>query len=113
MTAEVLLAADPDLTIRNRFGGTSLIPASEKEHVDYVRRVVRTRIDVNHVNDLGWTALLEAVNLGDGLRRFQQIVRILPDAGADPSLGDSTGVTPLAHARNKGYAEIARILQRG
>ena len=53
---EVLLPADPDLTIRNRFGGLSIIPASERGHVDYVRRVVKTDIDVNHVNDLGWTA---------------------------------------------------------
>jgi len=38
---EVLLPANPDLTIRNRFGGVSIIPASERGHVDYVRRVVR------------------------------------------------------------------------
>ena len=63
---EVLLPAHPDLTIRNRYGGVSVIPASERGHVAYVRRVLRTGIDVDHVNDLGWTALLEAVILGDG-----------------------------------------------
>ena len=73
---EVLLTAQPDLAIRNRFGGTSLIPASERGHVNYVRRVVRTDIEVNHVNNLGWTALLEAVILGDGSKRYQQIVTI-------------------------------------
>ena len=72
---EVLLPARPDLTIRNRFGGTSLIPASERGHVDYVRRVVRTGIDVNHVNDLGWTALLEAVILGDGSKPYRRSSR--------------------------------------
>ena len=41
-TLEVLLPAKPDLTIRNRLGGISVIPASERGHVDYVRRVVRT-----------------------------------------------------------------------
>ena len=71
------------MTIRNRFGGTSLIPASERGHVAYVRRAVRTGIDANHVNDLGWTALLEAVILGDGSRPYQQIVTTL-DAGAGP-----------------------------
>jgi ankyrin repeat protein len=111
--ATLLLTADPDLTIRNRFGGTSLIPASERGHVGYVRRVVRTGIDVNHVNDLGWTALLEAVILGDGSGRYQQIVRVLLGAGADSSIGDKNGVTALEHARGKGYREIARILQRG
>lgn len=107
---EALLPAGPDLTIRNRFGGVSVIPASERGHVEYVRRVVRTGIDVDHVNDLGWTALLEAVILGDGGPRHQEIVRILLAAGADPSIADKDGVTALEHARRKGHDEIARIL---
>ncbi|NUR79076.1 MAG: ankyrin repeat domain-containing protein [Dermatophilaceae bacterium] len=109
---EALLPAGPDLTIRNRYGGVSVIPASERGHVDYVRRVVETGIDVNHVNDLGWTALLEAVILGDGGMRHQEIVRILLDAGADRSIADKEGVTALEHTRSKGYAAIARILQQ-
>ncbi|EAQ00806.1 Ankyrin repeat protein [Janibacter sp. HTCC2649] len=107
---EALLPADPDLTIRNRFGGVSVIPASERGHVDYVRRVVRTGIDVNHVNDLGWTALLEAVILGDGGQRHQEIVQILLDAGADTSLADRDGVTALEHAQRMGQSAIAGIL---
>jgi ankyrin repeat protein len=108
---EVLLPAEPDLTIRNRFGGTSLIPASERGHVAYVRRVVRTDTDVNHVNNLGWTALLEAVILGDGSKRYQQIVTILLDAGADASIADRQGVAALQHAERKGQREVARILR--
>jgi ankyrin repeat protein len=108
---ELLLPANPDLTIRNRFGGTSLIPASERGHVDYVRRVVSTPIEVNHVNDLGWTALLEAVILGDGSSAYQDIVRILLDAGADPAIGDQDGVTALEHARQRGQVQVARILE--
>ncbi|HKX67728.1 MAG TPA: hypothetical protein VJN29_10930, partial [Intrasporangium sp.] len=103
--------ANPDLTIRNRFGGVSVIPASERGPVDYVRRVVRTGIDVNHVNDLGWTAMLEAVVLGDGGRRHQEIVRILLDADADPAIGDRDGVMPIEHARSRGFDAIVRILQ--
>jgi ankyrin repeat protein len=109
---ETLLPARPDMTIRNRYGGISVIPASERGHVDYVRRVVETDIDVNHVNDLGWTALLEAVILGDGSPQYQQIVRILLDAGADPAIADGDGVTALQHAQEKGFDEIARILRR-
>jgi ankyrin repeat protein len=108
---EVLLPAEPDLTIRNRFGGTSLIPASERGHVAYVRRAVRTGIDVNHLNNLGWTALLEAVILGDGSRRYQQIVTILLDAGTDPKIADRQGVTALQHAEQRGQREVARILR--
>ena len=109
---ETLLPAHPDLGLENRFGGTSLIPASERAHVAYVRRVVRTDIDVNHVNDLGWTALLEAVILGHGSRPYQRIVRILLRAGADPTIADDDGVTPLEHARAGGQAAVARVLRQ-
>lgn len=109
---EALLPAHPDLTARNRFGGLSPIPASERGHVDYVRRVVQTRVDLDHVNDLGWTALLEAVILGDGGEAHQQVVRILLDAGADPTIADRDGVTPLEHARRRGYDEMVSLLRR-
>ncbi len=107
---EALLSAHPDLTIRNRFGGLSVIPASERGHVDYVRRVVQTGIDVDHVNDLGWTAMLEAVILGDGGPRHQEIVRILLAAGANRAIADKDGVTALQHAQRKGYRQLAAIL---
>ncbi len=108
---EVLLPASPDLGAVNRFGGVSVIPASERGHVEYVRRVVSTGIDVNHVNRLGWTALLEAVLLGNGGARHQEIVRILLGAGADASIGDRDGVTALEHAERLGFEEIAAILR--
>jgi ankyrin repeat protein len=108
---EALLPAGPDLTIRNRFGGLSPIPAAERGHVAYVRRVVRTDVDLDHVNDLGWTALLEAIILGDGGEDHQEIVRILLKAGADPKIPARDGVTPLEHARERGYGAIAALLR--
>ncbi|WP_407566298.1 ankyrin repeat domain-containing protein [Streptomyces sp. 184] len=112
----LLMSGDrtPDLTLTNRFGGTSVIPASERGHVGYVRWVTRhTDIDVDHVNDLGWTALLEAVILGDGGRDHREIVALLLAADADPDIADKDGVTPLRHARNRGFTEIADLLERG
>ncbi len=110
--AEIMLAEvpGPDLTVLNRFGGTSLIPASERGHVDYVRRVVDTTIDINHVNDLGWTALLEAVIFGDGSAAYVEIVNILLANGADPSIRDRDGVTATQHAILRGHDHIAAIL---
>ena len=111
--ARVLLTADPDLTIRNRFGGVSHIPASERGHAAYVEFVLdSTDIDVDHVNDLGWTALLEAVMLGEGTERWQRIVQSLVDHGADVSIADRDGVTALQHARNRGFGAIADILEQ-
>ncbi|MFI1678871.1 ankyrin repeat domain-containing protein [Streptomyces sp. NPDC020607] len=108
----VLLPAGPDLKLRNRFGGISVIPASERGHVAYVREVLRvTDTDADHVNDLGWTALLEAVILGDGGRAHQEIVELLLAAGATPDLADRDGVTPLAHAQRRGFDRIAALLR--
>ncbi|MET7631354.1 ankyrin repeat domain-containing protein [Streptomyces sp. NPDC005078] len=107
-----LLPAGPDLKLRNRFGGIALIPASERGHVGYVRELLRvTDIDVDHVSRLGWTALLEAVILGDGGRAHQEIVELLLAAGATPGLPDGDGVTALEHAERRGFAEIAALLR--
>ncbi|MFD9501192.1 ankyrin repeat domain-containing protein [Streptomyces sp. NPDC060035] len=108
----VLLPAGPDPTLRNRFGGISLIPASERGHVAYVREVLRvTDVDVDHVNRLGWTALLEAVILGDGGRAHQEIVEVLLAAGATPRLPDGEGVTALEHAERRGFTEMVALLR--
>ncbi|SEC30005.1 hypothetical protein SAMN04489844_2039 [Nocardioides exalbidus] len=111
--AKLLLPLDPDVALRNRYGGVSIIPASERGHVAYVRWALQhTAVDVDHVNDLGWTALLEAVVLGEGTERWQRIVAILLARGADPSIPDRDGVTALAHARARGYDAIAALLSR-
>ncbi|HVK29820.1 MAG TPA: ankyrin repeat domain-containing protein [Nocardioides sp.] len=108
---EALLPAHPDLTIRNRYGGLSPIPAGERGHVDYIRRVVDTPVDIDHVNGLGWTAMLEAIILGDGSDDYVEIVRILLAAGADRTIADQDRVTPLQHAEKRGYDEIAALLR--
>jgi len=105
------LAAGADLKSTNRYGGTGLIPACHRGHLETVKLLLSTAIDVNHVNRLGWTALLEAVILGDGGRAHERIVRMLVAAGADVDLADRDGVTALEHARRRGYTEIARVLE--
>jgi ankyrin repeat protein len=102
--------ADPAIT--NRYGGIALIPACERGHVDVVRYLLEeSDVDVDHVNNLGWTGLLEAIILADGDAAHQEIVRLLLENGADPELADRDEVTPLAHARAKGQAEIAALLE--
>jgi ankyrin repeat protein len=107
----ILTAASPNLRDTNRFGGTALIPAAEKGHLDNVRLLLEAGVDPNHINRLGWTALLEAVILSDGGPVHQQIVAALIAGGADVDIADGDGVTPLAHARRRGYDEIAKLLE--
>ena len=94
----------------NRYGGTALIPAAHHGHVEAVKLLLGTAIDKDHVNNLGWTALLEAVILGDGGKTHTDIVRLLVAAGANVNIADREGVSPLAHAKRRGYAEMVRIL---
>ncbi|MEV5806642.1 ankyrin repeat domain-containing protein [Streptomyces parvulus] len=107
------LPGGPDVTLTNRFGGVSVIPAGERGHLAYVRAVLaETGTDVDHVNRLGWTALLEPVLLGDGDRTHLDGVAALLAAGADPSLPEGDGVTARAHAERRGFVAMAGLLRR-
>jgi ankyrin repeat protein len=107
---KLILAAGADLKDTNRHGGTALIPAAHRGHVEAVKLLVATRINKDHVNNYGWTALMEAVVLGDGGPAHTEIVRVLLAAGADASIPDRDRITPLEHARKRGYDEMARVL---
>lgn len=98
--------------IFNRYNGSALIPACERGHVETVRLLANTKnYPVDHINRLGWTALMEAIVLGDGSKKYQQIVQILKDAGANMTIPDHKGVTPLQHAQSRGFKEIVEILK--
>ena len=105
-----MISKGPDFSLRNRYGGTALIPACHYGHVDTVKLLLTTGINVNHVNDLGWTCLLEIVILGDGGPDHVEIARLVLAAGANPNIADKDGVSPLAHARRKGQTELVRVI---
>lgn len=96
----------------NRYGGTALIPAAHHGHPGAVRILLGTAIDIDHVNDLSWTALLEAVILSDGGPVHQEIVGLLVDAGA-ANIPDRDGRTPLDHARARGFGAMADRIAAG
>lgn len=108
----ILATGRANLADTNRYGGTALIPAAHHGHPETVRMLLGTGIDIDHVNNLGWTALLEAVILGDGGPVYQEIVGLLVDAGA-LGIPDNDGVTPLEHARRRGFSEIATLIENG
>jgi hypothetical protein len=107
---KLMLPRKPDLGLRNRFGGNALIPACERGHVEAVRVLLGSGIDLDHVNRLGWTCLLEIVILGNDGARHQEVARLVLDAGANPNIADRDGVTPLAHARKRGFSAIAGLI---
>ncbi len=107
------LEAGADVHSLDSYNGTGLIRAADRGHVEIIEELLKTDIDIDHINRLNWTALLEAIILGDGGPRHTEVVRLLVEAGADVNLADGSGVTPLEHARRRGYEEIARILEKG
>ena len=109
---KLCIVAGPDYSRVNRYGGSALIPAAHHGHPDCVLELVtNSRVNIDHVNNLGWTALIEAVILSDGGPVHQKIVQILVDHGADVSIGDFDGVTALQHARKREYSEMIAIIE--
>ena len=107
----ILLKAGAKTNIYNYYGGTALIPAAENGFVTTVKLLLEeSDTDVNHVNKLGWTALMEAVVLSNGGPNHQQIVRLLLKHGADPDIPDRAGITALQHAQSKGFDKIVQLL---
>lgn len=114
-TATLGVALDLGANAKNvtsRYDGTALIAAAHLGHVEVVRRLIRAGAPLDHVNNLGWTALIESIVLGDGGSRHTATLKALVDAGANVNLADRGGDTPLALARQRGYREMASILER-
>jgi hypothetical protein len=111
-TLKLLLAlgASAKLTT-SRYDGTALIAAAHLGHDGVVRQLIAAGAPLDHVNNLHWTAAIEAVVLGDGGPRHQATLRALVDAGANLTLADRTGRTPLELARSRGFDPMVRILE--
>ena len=93
--AKIIAAAEPDYGLLNRFAGTSIIPASERGHDDYVAWAVDdTSIELDDDRKPGGRALLEASSSARGRGAGRRSATLL-EAGAD-STADKDGATPLS-----------------
>jgi ankyrin repeat protein len=110
MSLALKLGNLPDL-IHTNWDGTALIAASELGNDEVVRRLIKAGAPLDHVNNLGWTALIEAIVLGDGGKRHIATVAALVDAGADTTIADRSGMTPLQLAEERGYDAIVAMLK--
>lgn len=97
--------------ITSPYQGTALIAAAHLGHDGVVRALIAAGAPLDHVNNLGWTALIEAIVLGHGEQRHIRTLKALVEAGADVHRPDRAGMTPLALARARGYGEMVQILQ--
>jgi uncharacterized protein len=110
-TLRVLLALGASAKqVTSRYDGTALIAAAHLGHDGVVRQLIAAGAPLDHVNNLHWTAAIEAVVLGDGGPRHQATLKALIDAGANLELADRQGNTPLQLARARGYREMTAML---
>ncbi|MBK6366156.1 MAG: ankyrin repeat domain-containing protein [Polaromonas sp.] len=105
------LGASAKLTT-SRYDGTALIAAAHLGHDGVVRQLIQAGAPLDHVNNLHWTAAIEAVVLGDGGKRHQSTLKALIDAGANLKLTDRHGQTPLQLAKARGYSEMVNMLEK-
>jgi ankyrin repeat protein len=98
--------------VTSRYDGTALIAAAHLGHDAVVRTLIRAGAPLDHVNNLGWTAVIESIVLGDGGPRHVATLKALVEAGANVNLADRNGTTPLALARGRGFREMVVLLER-
>lgn len=111
-TLEVSLALGCSaMNVTSRYDGTALIAASHLGHADVVRVLIQAGAPLDHVNNLGWTAVIESIVLGDGGKGHTETLRLLVEAGANIDLPDRNGRTPLSLARARNYTSMARLLE--
>ena len=97
--------------VTSRYDGTALIAAAHLGHDEVVRQLIAAGAPLDHVNNLHWTAAIEAVVLGDGGPRHQRTLAALVDAGANLQLADRQGNTPLQLAKARGYTAMVKLLE--
>jgi len=111
-TLELLLGLGASAKlVTSRYDGTALIAAAHLGHDGVVRRLITAGAPLDHVNNLHWTALIEAIVLGDGGPRHQATLAALLGAGASTSLADRAGRSPLELARDRGFGAMVRMLE--
>lgn len=77
-----------------------------RERQSLIRYLVRQGSDVNHRNNDGETVVhlvVKAVEL--------DVLRLLIELGADPSIANTDGIRPIDIARSNGLTDIATLLQ--
>ena len=97
--------------VTSRYDGTALIAAAHLGHDEVVRVLIAAGAPLDHVNNLGWTAVIESIVLGDGGARHAATLGALLDAGASVDLPDRSGTTPLTLARARGYRNMVALLE--
>lgn len=94
--------------IKSDSASVAFIKATALRHVDVVKLFIEKGIDINGVDSVGTTALMEAVVYG-----YAEIVKLLLDNGADVHATNNNDQTALSlTTTKKKHSEIVRLLKK-
>jgi ankyrin repeat protein len=83
-----------------------VLPGKPEEVEPLVDRFLALGVDINKRDSLGKTPLYYACTKSRAL----ELVKLLVSKGADPSIPDIDGLTPMGNAANHGYTELTHYL---
>ena len=105
--ARLLSDRGADLTLTGQEGETPFLRACAEGHLDVVLYLMRRDPEcIHHQNHFGSTALMNASHFG-----HTEVVRVLLQAGADPTLLDEDGDTAMDDARSRGHPDCVELLE--
>ena len=100
-----LLGSGADVNRKNNSGGTALMIAAERGHIETVKLLINNKADINLTNNWGNTALMIAAERG-----HIETVKLLLDRGADINSRNNAGKTALMTATLSGFTEMVKLL---
>ena len=99
-------------TLQETAADSGLLAAAARGDVAMAAKLIAAGAPLDHVNNLGWTALIESIVLGNGGKRHTVPLRALVQAGVNVNIADRSRVSPLRLAGSRGYREMVQILEQ-
>ena len=97
------------VNVTSRYDGTALIATAHLGHVEIVEALISAGAPLDHINNLPWTAVIEAIVIGNGGARHTATLKALVDAGANVNIAGRGGGTPPADGARKGLRGNDRV----
>jgi ankyrin repeat protein len=103
---QVLMENQADVNVKDVYGATALIRATEQGHINIIRLLLKSA-DVNIQDEDGVSALMAAAAKG-----HEHIVALLLEKGANPQLKNSDGKTARQLAEAKHFDAITTLFDK-